>query len=191
MKPKSWIKNMWLYLVAFMAIGFLFSPAFSAFYFPIRDQLRGHPQADHGTHPEKFVGLWVRDEVNLYDSMGQAFYLMSDGRVAGTSSMRFRRWHFDANTLYIDSWSGCGNSYKGVETTELSVNFNGPSLLRISSRSGSATKGVGGTYRRVIVNEALKSDLEHRQMSGDEKQRFKARMMLDAVRQFEVLSKAQ
>lgn len=191
MESKSWIKNIWLYLVAVMAIGFLFSPAFGVFYFPLRDQLRGHPQAAHGTHPENFVGLWVRDEVVLNDTYGQAFYLMSDGRVAGTSSLTFRRWHFDANALYIDSWSGCGNSYCGVETTELSAEFDGPNSLRISSGSDSTAKGVGGTYRRVIVNETLKSELDLRQMSDDEKQQFKARMTLDAVRQFEDLSKAK
>src|SRR5438105_5040543 len=77
--------------------------------YPIRDILRGHPQWPHGAQPLNFVGLWIRDESVMYDFVGQAFYLMPDGRFAGLSGMTERRWHFDKNYLFIDSVSRCGN----------------------------------------------------------------------------------
>lgn len=190
-KPKS-RKKIWVFVVVGIYACLTWcAPVLSAYYVRMRDQLRGHPYAAHGTHPEKFAGLWVRDHVVLDDPKGQAFYLMSDGRMAGRSNNTRRRWHFDANTLYIDFVYRDTGDFSGVHTTEFFATFDGPNSLRIWSRSGSATKGIGGTYRRVIVNDALKPDLFSLMSSGDEKQRFKARMMLDAVSEYEYLSKAK
>ncbi len=175
----------WIYLVAFLAVGFLLLPIIEPYFFSIRDQLRGHPQGAHGTHPQKFVGLWVREETVMYDFTGQAFYLMPDGKIAGTQGMTFRRWHFDNNTLFLDSWSGCGNCYHGVQTTERTAEFSGPDALLITDKTGAAKKGVVGKYRKVKITEALKSELDLLRKSENEEESFKARCMQNAIEHYE------
>lgn len=172
-------------MVALLAVGFLLSPVISPYFYAIRDQLRGHPQGAHGTHPQNFVGLWVREETVMYDYRGQAFYLMPDGRIAGTQGMTFRRWHFDNNTFFLDSWPGCGNAFRGVETTERTAEFSGPDVLLIADKSSAAKKGVVGKYRRVKITEALKSELDLLQKSENEEESFKARCRLNAIEHYE------
>ena len=121
----------------------------------------------------------------MYDYTGQAFFLMTDGKIAGTQGMTFRRWHFDNNTLFLDSWSGCGNCYHGVQTTERTAEFSGPDALLITDKTGAAKKGVVGKYRRVEITEALKSELGLLQKSETEEESFKARCTFNAIEQFE------
>jgi hypothetical protein len=131
------------------------------------------------------VGLWVRDETVIYDYKGQAFYLMPDGKIAGTQGMTFRRWHFDNDNLFLDSWSGCGNCYHGVQTTERTAEFSGPDTLLITDKTGAAKKGVVGKYRRVKITEALKSELDLLRKSENEEESFKARCTVNAIEHYE------
>ncbi len=175
----------WIYLVAFLAVGFLLLPIIEPYFYAIRDQLRGHPQGAHGTHPQKFVGLWVREETVMYDYRGQAFYLMPDGKIAGTQGMTFRRWHFDNNTFFLDSWPGCGNAFRGVETTERTAEFSGPDTLLITDKTGATERGVVGKYRRFKITEALKSELGLLRKSENEEESFKARCTVNAIEHYE------
>lgn len=175
----------WINAAAFLAVGFLLLPIIEPYFYAIRDHLRGHPKGAHGTHPQKFVGLWVREETVMYDYRGQAFYLMPDGKIAGTEGMTFLRWHFDNNIFFLDSWSGCGNGYMGVQTTERTAEFSGRDALLISDKSGGAKKGVLGKYRRVKITEALKSELDLLQKSENEEESFRARCTLSAIEHYE------
>ncbi len=157
--------------------------------YPIRDTLRGHPQGSHGTQPQKLVGLWIRDESMTFDFLGQAFYLMPDGRFAGMPGLTERRWHFDDNTLFIDSVSRCGNCYQGNITTEHTIRFVGADQLFVTSRNKKAQRGVAGKYQRVETTDALKSNMARLQESKDEGESFKSLSVLRAIKQFENLSK--
>lgn len=157
--------------------------------YPIRDSLRGHPEGKHGTHPQKFVGLWVRNEVEIYDFHGQAFYLMPDGQIADMGGMTERRWHFDKEVLFVDSVSHCGTCYHGNVTTEYTSQFLGADELRISNRNRDAVRGVSGVYHRVEITHSLKSEMGALKESKDENESFKARMVLMAIERFEILSK--
>ncbi len=109
---KSWLsKNKWYFIVGLPLFSFVLGPfPFGiGLYFPIRDNLRGHPQGRHGTQPSDFFGLWVRDKSIEFDFIGQAFYLMPDSRFAQTTGMTERHWHFDNNCLFVDSFSRCGH----------------------------------------------------------------------------------
>lgn len=151
----------------------------------ISDFFRGHPQGYHGTQPARFVGLWVRDESVIYDFLGQAFYLMPDGRFAGMRGMTERRWHFDADRLFIDAVSRCGNCYAGNVTTELKVELKGEHEISVTSGSENPKRGILGTYRRVEITEAIRADLARRLESTDEVESFKARCVLSAIEDFE------
>lgn len=157
--------------------------------YPIRDHLRGHPEGPHGTRLQKFVGLWVRDQAVEFDFVGQAFFLLADGRFAGIPGMTARRWHFDNNCLFIDSVSRCGNCYRGNVTTEYSANFLGVDQLFVMNKDKSAKNGIGGMYRRVEVTNAYRSQLNRLRRSVDNDENFKARVTLAAVEQFEAMSK--
>ena len=113
---------------------------------------------------------------------------MPDGKITGTQGMTFRRWHFDNNTFFLDSWPGCGNAFRGVETTERTAEFSGPDALLISDKSRAAERGVVGKYRRVKITEALKSELDLLQKSENEEESFKARCTLNAILHYEGFS---
>lgn len=157
--------------------------------YPIGDSLRGHPQGPHGNHPQKFVGLWIRDETVMFDFLGQAFYLMPNGRFAGMSGMTERRWHFDDNSLYIDSVSRCGNCYQGNVTSEYSVRFIGTDQLLVENNSKDVKRGIGGKYRKFEITDNLKAELSRQEHSTDENGSFKARTIQRAIEQFERLSR--
>ena len=62
---KSWlVRHKWYFIIGLPLLSFVFGPfPFGmGLYYPIRDDLRGHPQGHHGTQPSEFVGLWVRDK---------------------------------------------------------------------------------------------------------------------------------
>jgi hypothetical protein len=157
--------------------------------YPIRDHLRGHPEGPHGTQPRNFVGLWIREESVKYDFLGQAFYLMPDGRFAGMPGMTKRRWHFDDDCLYIDSVSLCGNCYQGNVTSEHTIKFIAADHLLVTNRNMNVKRGITGQYRRVEITDAFKSELSRLEESSDEGESFKARSALRAIEQFEILSK--
>lgn len=166
-----------------------FPPGLGMVYL-IRDTLRGHPQGSHGTQPQNLVGLWVREETLMYDFLGQAFYLMPDGKLAGTQGMTERRWHFDNERLYIDAVSRCGNCYRGNVTTKHTTQFVGADQLIVTNRLN-AKKGIVGTYRRVEITDALKPEMSRLEQSKDEVESFKARSVLRAVEHFEMMSKPE
>jgi hypothetical protein len=156
--------------------------------YPIRDTLRGHPQGPHGTQPKNLVGFWIREESVMYDFLGQAFYLMPDGRFAGMRGMTVRRWHFDDDRLFIDSVSRCGNCYRGNVTAEHTIRFVGAEQLVVTNRDENAKRGVGGKYRRVEIDDALRSEMSRLSESTDDGESFKARTVLRAIEHFETLS---
>jgi hypothetical protein len=124
----------------------------------------------------------------MYDFLGQAFYLMPDGRIAGMGGMTARRWHFDNDRLFIDAVSRCGNCYRGNVTTEHTIRFVDADRLFVTNRDKDATRGVAGTYRRAQINAALTSEMSRLAESADERESFKARVVLRAIEQYEALS---
>jgi hypothetical protein len=194
-RSKSWLgRNKWYLIVGVPLLWFVLAP-FSLFgcgmIYPIMDTLRGHPQGAHGSHPQKFAGLWIRDEYVEFDFLGQAFYLLPEGRFAGMMGMTERRWHFDDNCLFIDAVSRCGNCYAGNVTTEHTIRFDGADQLLVTNKDKNATRGIAGRYRRVEIDAALKKEMTQRAKSTDDEQSFKARMVLQAIDQFEHLSKRE
>jgi hypothetical protein len=157
--------------------------------YAITDSLRGHPIRPHGSQPQNFVGLWVREESVMFDFVGQAFYLLPDGRFAATGGMTQRRWHFDNNRLFIDSVSRCGNCYRGNVTTYYSVQFVGTDQLIVTNLNEHTKRGVAGKYRRHEVTDTLKSEFSRLEESKDEGESFKARSVLRAIELSEVMSK--
>lgn len=182
----------WYFIAATPCVLFALAPfPGMGMIFPIKDALRGHPAGRHGTQPQKLVGLWIRDEVVMYDFGGQAFYLMADGRVAGRTGMTFRRWHFDNDRLFIDSVSGCGNCYSGNHTSEYTIKFVGKDELLITNRDKDADWGVNGTYQRVQITDALRSNMERLKESPNEAESYQARVALDAIDQVYPSSKPE
>lgn len=192
-QAKTWLgRNKWYFIVGVPLLWFALAP-FSLFgcgmIYPIRDTLRGHRQGPHGSQPPNLVGLWIRDEYVKYDFLGQAFYLMPDGRFAGIPGMTRRRWHFDDNRLFVDSVSLCGNCYQGNVTIEHTIKLVGADQLFVTNRDKAAKKGIAGEYRRVAVTGTLKSELKRLKESKDDSKSFKAHTVLMAIEQFENLSK--
>jgi len=188
----TWLgRSKWYFIIGVPLICFALIPfpIGCGMIYPITDRLRGHPEGPHGSHPQRFAGLWIRDESVEFDFLGQAFYLMPDGRFAGMPGMTQRRWHFDDGCLFIDSVSRCGNCYQGNVTTEHMVTFNGATKMLVSNKDKNATRGIAGTYRRVEIDAALKANMNLLKESPDEVQSFRARMVLKAIDQFESLSK--
>lgn len=183
-------RNKMYFIVGIPLFGFAFAPfpLGLGMVYPIRDTLRGHPQGPHGAHPINLIGLWIREESVMYDFVGQAFYLMPDGRFAGAPGMTERRWHFDDSCLFIDSVSRCGNCYQGNVTTEHTAKFVGADRLLVANRNKNAKKGIAGSYRRVKITGALKSNLSRLQKSKDDGESFRARTALRAIEHFESLS---
>lgn len=184
-------RNKWCFIVGVPLLCFALAPfpLGCGMIYPISDTLRGHPQGPHGAQPQNFVGLWIRDEAVMYDFLGQAFYLMPDGRFAGMGGMTERRWHFDDNCFFIDSVSRCGNCYQGNVTDEHTIRFIGADQLFVTNRDEDANRGIAGKYRRVEINGALKSEMSRLKDSVNEGESFKAHTVLRALEQFELLSK--
>lgn len=192
MEMQSWLgRKEWYFIIGVPLLSFAFAP-FPGLGFGsnIRDILRGHPGWAHGSHPQKFVGLWIREEFVKHDFQGQAFYLMVNGRVAGRTGMTMRSWHFDRNTLFVDSFSTCGNCYAGNLTTAHTIMFTAPDQMVAASKDASAKRGITGTYRRVEITDALKTEMK-RLVNADKylDEWYKARAILGAIEQFEVMSK--
>ncbi|MEQ1823776.1 MAG: hypothetical protein ABL949_14810 [Fimbriimonadaceae bacterium] len=200
MEVKSWLgrKNWYLILgVPLLSFALAPFPFGMGMMFVVWDTVRGHPQWSHGSQPSKFVGLWVRDELVKHDFRGQAFYLLADGRVAGMAGMTRRHWHFDNNTLFVDSVSMCGNCYSGNLTTAHTIAFKGTDQLAAANKDTSAKRGITGTYRRIEITPALKAELnivrtsEKYKSDELEDEWYRARYVLEAIEQFETMSKAQ
>lgn len=190
--PKRlWLRrHLWFFIIGAPLVGFALGPFPGlGMIYRITDSLRGHPQGPHGTQPARFTGLWVRDESVLYDFLGQAFYLMPDGRFAGMRGMTERRWHFDANRLFIDAVSRCGNCYAGNVTTELKIVFKGDDEMTVIDGSVISQRGIVGRYRRFEITDHLRLDLTLLAESTDEEESFKARCVLRAIKDSESLSK--
>lgn len=145
-------------------------------------------QGRHGTLPDRFVGLWVRDTKIEFDTLGQAFYLMPDGRFAGMPGMTVRRWHFDGNTFFVDSVSRCGNCYQGNVTSEASATFSDPDHMILVSRDKGQTKGFVGHYRRIQITKELKDLMAKQSESEDDEISFRARMVKKVIEHQEALS---
>jgi hypothetical protein len=185
--------KIWYFIIGVPLLSFAFAP------FPglglgsnIRDILRGHPGWAHGSHPQKFVGLWIRDDLVRHDFRGQAFYLLADGRVAGMAGMTERRWHYDDDRLFIDSVSRCGNCYDGQHTAEHAVTFSGADKMTAINADKSATRGIMGTYNRVEITDTLKSKMNHLAKSNKYDEEWDgARVVLAAIKQFELMSNSQ
>lgn len=188
---RKWIKKTAIFFAVAVPACFFLAPfPFGAgVIFTIKDSLRGHPQRPHGHQPVKYVGLWVRDETEMYDFLGQAFCLLPDGNFAGMMGMTSRYWHYDHNRLYIDAVSHCGNCYQGNVTSEYELHFTGDNRLLILSLNGRERKGIGGVYRRVEIGSALQQRLTTEAQSADDLVRFKARMVLQAIKQMGYLSR--
>ena len=190
---KSWIaRKKWHFIIGLPLFSFLFLgpiPVGLVFYYPIRDKLRGHPQGHHGTQPPQFVGLWVRDKVEEFDFIGQAFYLMPNGRFGQMTGMTERRWHFDKNRFFVDAVSRCGNCYQGNITSEFTAKFLSPDQLVITKDNKESEREIGGIYRRLQVTDKLKAEMNKLAMSDDDSESFKARMVLEAIKFSESYSK--
>jgi hypothetical protein len=190
-KHRKWTLRNWAYfIVGLLLLGFAFAPLpiGLGMMYPITDALRGHPVGPHGAQPKNLVGLWVREESVMYDFVGQAFYLMPDGRLAGMSGMTTRRWHFDEGRLFVDSVSRCGNCYRGNVTAEYTIRFSGPDQLLVNNTDKNGRRGIAGKYRRVGVTGALKSRMSRLAKATDEAESFRGRMVLKAIENFEALS---
>jgi hypothetical protein len=190
---KSWLaRNKIVFIVGVPLLCFALAPfpLGCGMIFPIRDSLRGHPEGPHGAQPGKFVGLWIRDETVMHDFVGQALYLMPDGRFAGMPGMTVRRWHFDNGRLFIDSVSRCGNCYQGNVTTEHTIKFVGADQLFVTNGNKNAKRGVAGKYRRVEITGSLESELSRLKESTDEGVIFKAHTVERVIGHFENLSKS-
>jgi hypothetical protein len=188
---KSWLRrNKLHFLVGVPLLSFILSPfPFGCgMIYSIEDNLRGHPEGPHGTQPPTFVGLWIRDELVPYDFFGQAFFLMSDGQLAGISGMTSRRWHFDNSSLFVDSISHCGNCYQGNVTSEYTTNFVGADQMLITNRNKLAKRGIAGTYRRFKITAALKLKMSQLSSSKNDDESFNARFVLEVIEQFDNLS---
>lgn len=188
LKLTKWIwRNKWYFIVGVPVFSFFLAPfpVGLGMIYPITDRLRGHPEGPHGSHPERFAGMWIRDEVVEFDFLGQAFDMMPDGRFVGMIGLTQRRWHFDDGRLFVDSVSRCGNCYRGNVTSEYSVRFDGPDRMVVANRDKTATRGIAGSYRRVEIDDALRSDMERLTNSTDDNQSFKARMVLQVISQVE------
>lgn len=189
---KTWLgRNKWYFIVGVPLLSFALAPfpLGCGMIYPIGDTLRGHPQGTHGTQPQNFVGLWIREETVMYDFLGQAFYLMPDGRVAGMMGMTETRWHFDDDCLFTDSVSHCGNCYQGNVTDVHTIEFAGADQMIVTNMVKNDKRGIAGKYRRVEINSALKSEMSRLKESSDESESFKAHTVLRAIEQFEILSK--
>jgi hypothetical protein len=180
----------WVYSIAILAFGVVTLPVTAPMFYLTTDYLRGHPQGRHGAQPEHLVGLWSRDVTVESDFLGQAFYLMPDGRLVGTPGLTFRRWHFDNNKLYVDSVSMCGNCFQGNVTTERLVSFESVDRINISDPNGEVRSGIVGKYSRVVISPQFKAELRKREESESEKESFKARRMLMVIEHFERLTKS-
>jgi len=190
-RSKSWLgRNKLYFIVAVPLVAFALAPfpIGCAMIYRITDTLRGHSERPHGTQPRNLVGLWIRKKAVMYDSLGEAFYLMPDGRVAGRAGMTRRYWHFDEGHLFIDSVSTCGNCYRGTITKEHTIRFLGPDRLAIAGRDKGSNREMGGEYARVSVNEDLKARMRRLQNSENEEEWFKARVVLQTVEQFEAMT---
>lgn len=188
----KWIrKRKWYFILGVPLLWFILAP-FSLFgcgmIYPIVDTLRGHPEGPHGTHPARFAGMWIRDKVIEYDFLGQAFYLMPSGRLAGMMGLTERRWHFDDDRLYVDAVSRCGNGYQGNVTTTYKVKFVGDDQIVVANEGKDATRGIQGTYRRVRIDAGKKAELTQL-AKADGAEGFRSRMVLQAIESFEILSK--
>jgi len=188
----TWLgKNKWYFIVGVPLLSFALAPfpLGCGMIYPIRDTLRGHPQGTHGTQPQNFVGLWIREETVIYDFLGQAFYLMPDGRIAGMMGMTETRWHFDDDCLFTDSVSHCGNCYQGNVTDVHTIEFVGADQMIVTNKDKNAERGIAGKYRRVDITSALKSEMNSLEDSSNDVERFKSRTVLRVIEQFENLSK--
>jgi hypothetical protein len=191
---RSWIRKNKLYFiigVPLLSIAFAPFPLGCGMIYPLRDHLRGHPQGRHGTQPQNLAGLWVRDETVMYDSLGQSFYLMPDGRLAGTGGMTERRWHFDNSRLFMDSVSRCGNCYQGNVTDEHKIKLIGADQMSVTNTDKDEKRGIGGQYRKVEITENLRSEVGNLHESKNELEKFRAGCVLNAIQHFEVLSRSK
>ncbi|MEQ1932537.1 MAG: hypothetical protein ABL962_01470 [Fimbriimonadaceae bacterium] len=189
-------RKKWWLILGVPVLGFALAPLPGlGLVFPIRDMAFGHPQWAHGSQPPKFVGLWVRDELVKHDFRGKAFYLLPDGRVAGMAGMTRRHWHFDNNTLFIDSVSMCGNCYAGNYTEAHTITFKSADELVAANKDKSEKRGITGTYRRFEITDALKAEVKRVQASDkyksdeNEDEWYRAYRILGAIEQFEAMSK--
>jgi len=193
-RPIDWLaRKKWYFVTGVLFLSLLLAPfpLGCGMIYPIADKLRGHPQGRHGSQPQQFVGLWIREEVIEYDFLGQAFYLMPDGMFAGMPGMTLRRWHFDDERLCIDAVSRCGNCYQGNVTTELSVRFVGSDQMILEDTNKYIKRGIVGKYRKLNVTDELKAELKRQMRSTNETDFFKARSILRAIEHFEGLSKVK
>lgn len=193
-QPKTWLsRNKMVFIVGVPLLCCTLAPfpIGCGLIYPITDTVRGHPQGRHGQQPQKLVGLWIRNETVMNDFLGQAFFLMPDGRLAGMSGLTETRWHFDDNRLFIDAVSRCGNCYRGNITTKHGIRFVGADQLVIRKIGKSTQMGVAGHYRRAEINDALKSEMSRMKDSASDEESYKARSVLRAIEHFETLSKAK
>lgn len=183
-------RNKWWFIIGVPLMGFalLPFPIGCGMAYPIRDVLRGHPQWEHGSHPDKFVGLWIREEAIEFDFKGQAFYLLPDGLVAGLDGMSRRRWHYDNDKFFTDSVSLCGNCYAGNSTSAFKIAFRGANEMVASNLDSSVTRGIGGTYRRFEVSDGLKANMKRLSESTDDKENSKGRNVLRVIERVESLA---
>jgi hypothetical protein len=188
---RKWLRRKkWWFIVGAPLLLFVLAPfpIGLATIYPIRDILHGHPAGRHGAQPQNLVGFWIRDEVEMYDFLGTAFYLMPDGRFAGMQGMTVRRWHFDDDRLFIDAVSRCENCYRGSVTSQYTIQFVGADRLLVTPVDKDADMGIGGSYLKVEIKPTLKSRMGRLEESMDEGESFKARTVLRAIEQFEAMS---
>lgn len=181
---ESWLsRNKWTLIIGTLLLGFVLVPfpIGMGMIYPIRDVLRGHPEGAHGTQPERFVGLWIREEAVRFDFQGQAFYLMPNGLVAGLNGMSSRRWHYDNNKFFTDTVSRCGNCYAGNITSAFKIEFRGNDEMVATNLDKETTRGIGGRYRRVEITDALKVEMKSLSDSEDENLNSKGRNVLRVI----------
>lgn len=184
---KPWARRYWKQLIVGTVFSWLILTPFPGLgtIFPIRDALRGHPHGTHGTQPSEFVGLWIPVGPSNDESVKQAFYLTSHGRVGGRSGMTSRRWHFDNKTFFIDAVSLCGNCYQGNVTCRFFTRFLGSNEVEMIPQDTPRWPKIAGRYRRVEVTDVFKEELNQLKDSSIDSERLNALNVLDAIKQAE------
>lgn len=167
---------LWFILMPFPGMGLIFA---------IIDPLRGHPHGPHGTQPEKFVGMWIQEEPEMYGFRSSAFILMDNSRVADGPGMSFRHWHVDNDRFFVDYMSRCGNCYAGNQTGEYEYEFDGSDRMKITHVEGTFNLRYKGWYRRVEVTDEFVRKMEELEKSDYDAIGSQARWALFAIEQYE------
>ncbi len=165
---------LWFLLAPFPGMALIYS---------ITDPLRGHPESKHGTNPKSFIGLWVKEEPVEFGFTSNSLAFVEDGSFARRSGTSRRSWHYDDSRLSFDRVSGCGNCYRGVVTSDFSVEFEGNDRMKLTQVANGYERDVKGWYRRTKITEELKTRMTLQAKLEDYTLMSQATSILDAIEQ--------